>query len=182
LLDLGAKQLELVKDTLGEISAVELLRNPTVFSRQYTDEVQKAADILKIAIHVTDIGSPNDLKQAFSSIASARPNAVLLVPDGPFYQQRKHIADLAIQHKVPMIGAAPQMTDAGALMSYGANINDLFHRAASYVDKILKGANPADVPIEQPTKFEFVINARTAKTIGLTIPPTVLARADKVID
>ena len=107
---------------------------------------------------------------------------VLLTPDGMFYQQRKRIADLAIAGGVPTIGWMAEVADAGVFMSYGADTPDLFRRSAIYVDKILKGASPADLPIEQPTKFEFIINLKTAKAIGLTIPPNVLARADKVIE
>jgi putative ABC transport system substrate-binding protein len=181
-IDLAAKYLEILKDTIANLSVVALLVNPKVNWRAFVSEVQNAADSLRIALHVVEVGSPDQLPEGFSAVVNSRAHAVLLTPNGLFYQQRKRIADLAIANGAPTIGWTGDIAEAGALMSYGADIHDLFRRAATYVDKISKGADPADLPIEQPTKFEFIINLKTAKAIGLTIPPNVLARADKVIE
>src|SRR6516165_5365009 len=180
--DLAGKHLEILKDTVANLSGVALLFNPTANWRPYISEVQNAAESLRISLHVVEVGSQDQLQEGFSTIANSHVQAVLLTPDGLFYQQRKRIADLALAGGIPTIGWTNEIADAGALMSYGADIADLFRRAATYVDKILKGASPADLPIEQPTKFKFIINLKTAKAIGLTIPPTLLVRADKLIE
>jgi putative tryptophan/tyrosine transport system substrate-binding protein len=180
--DLAAKYLEILKDTIANLSVVALLLNRRFNWRAFVSEVQNAADSLRVSLHVVEVGSPDELRGGFSAIVNSHAQAVLLTPDGMFYQQRKRIADLAIANVVPTIGWMGEVVEAGALMSYGADTPDLFRRAATYVDKILKGANPADLPIEQPTKFEFIINLKTAKAIGLTILPNMLARADKVIE
>jgi len=180
--DLAAKYLEVLKDSIANLSVVALLRNAKVKWPAFVSEVKDAADSLRVSLQVVEVESPDQLREKFSVIVNSRAQALLLTPDGLFYQQRKRIADLAIASRVPTIGWAGVIAEAGALMSYGADTPDQFRRAATYVDKILKGANPADLPIEQPTKFEFIINLKTAKAIGLTIPPNVLARADKVIE
>ena len=180
--DLAAKHLEILKDTVANLSIVALLFNSTVNWRPYITEVQSAADSHGISLHVVKVGHPDQLQEGFSEIANSHAQAVLLTPDGMFWQQRTRIADLAIADGVPTVGWMGDIADAGALISYGADTPDLFRRAATYVDKILKGASPADLPIEQPTKFEFIINLKTAKAIGLTIPPTLLVRADKLIE
>ena len=144
-------------------------------------ETELAANALKIQIHFLDARSPKDVEIAFRGIAKRRADAVL-VPTMPIVvSQRAQIANLAIKNRLPAMYGQPEHVEAGGLMFYGASITDLFRRAATYVDKILKGAKPADLPVEQPTKFEFVINLKTAKQIGLTIPPNVLVRADRVI-
>jgi putative ABC transport system substrate-binding protein len=181
-IDLAAKYLEILKDTIANLSAVALLFNTKVNWRAFVSEVQNAADSLRISLHVVEVGSPDQLREGFSAIANSHAQAVLLTPDGMLYQHRNRIADLAIAGGVPTIGWMGEVAEAGALMSYGADTPDLFRRAAAYVDKILKGASPADLPIEQPTKFEFIINLKTAKAIGLTIPPTLLVRATKLIE
>ena len=181
-IDLAAKYLEILKDSIANLSVVALLFNAKMNWRAFISEVQNAADSLRISLHVVEVGSPDQLREGFSAIVNSHAQAVLLTPDGLFYQQRKLIADLAIANGVPTIGWMGEVAEAGALMSYGADTPDLFRRAATYVDKILKGADPANLPIEQPTKFEFIINLKTAKAIGLTIPPNVLARAEKVIE
>jgi len=180
--DLAAKHLEILKDTVANLSIVALLFNSTVNWRPYITEVQSAADSHGISLHVVKVGYPDQLQEGFSEIANSHAQAVLLTPDGMFWQQRTRIADLAIADGVPTVGWMGDIADAGALISYGADTPDLFRRAATYVDKILKGASPADLPIEQPTKFEFIINLKTAKAIGLTIPPTLLVRANKLIE
>jgi putative tryptophan/tyrosine transport system substrate-binding protein len=180
--DLAAKHLEILKDTIANLSVVALLFNSTMNWHPYISEVQNAADSAGISLHVVKVGSPDQLQEGFSEIANSHSQAVLLTPDGMFWQQRTRIADLAIADGVPTIGWMGDIADAGALISYGADTPDLFRRAATYVDKILKGANPADLPIEQPTKFEFIINLKTAKAIGLNIPPALLVRANKLIE
>jgi putative ABC transport system substrate-binding protein len=180
--DLAAKHLEILKDCIANLSSAALLFNANAPYRQYISEVQKAADSLRISLRTVEVRSPDDLEQGFSAIANAHANAVLLAPDGLFFQQRKRIAELALANRVPTIAWTGDIADAGVLMSYGADAPDLFRRAATYVDKILKGANPADLPIEQPTKFELIINSKTAKALKLSIPPSVLARADKMIE
>jgi putative tryptophan/tyrosine transport system substrate-binding protein len=124
---------------------------------------------------------PSDLDAAFLSIKRARADAVLLGENTAFIVARRRIADLALMHRLPMMVPAREYAEAGALLSYGTDYPDLFRRAAMYVDKILKGAKPGDLPIEQPTKFELVINLKTAKALGLTLPPSMLGRADELI-
>ena len=125
--------------------------------------------------------SPKDIETAFRAASKGRADAVLCWAGPVFNSQRTQLAELAIKNRLPAIYHRPEYVEAGGLMTYGANITDLIRRAATYVDKILKGAKPADLPVEQPTKFEFIINLKAAKQIGLTIPPNVLARADRVI-
>jgi ABC-type uncharacterized transport system substrate-binding protein len=179
---LVAKQLEFLKDCIPNLSAVGVLLNPkSSLLPQYVPQIQ-AANSLGMSAHVFKLVSPADIEQEVSAIASARLDAILVLPDGLFYQQRERISKAALANHVPSIGTSREFAEAGILMSYGANISDLFRRAAIYVDKILKGANPAELPIEQPTKFDFVVNLKTAKALGLTVPPTLLARADEVIE
>jgi putative ABC transport system substrate-binding protein len=159
-----------------------LLYNSTFDWHQYISEVQKAANSFGISLCVVKVSSTDQLQEGFSEIASCHAQAVVLEPDGMFWQQRKRIAELAIASGLPTIGWMSDVTDAGILLSYGADVPDLFRRAATYVAKILKGASPAELPIEQPTKFEFIINLKTAKALGLTIPPALLVRADKLIE
>jgi putative ABC transport system substrate-binding protein len=180
--DLAGKHLEILKDAVANLSVVALLFNSTSNFRPYISEVKNAADSLRISLRVVEVAAPDQLQEAFSAIANSHAQAVLLTPDGMFYVQRQRIADLAIAGGVPTIGWQSEIADAGSLMSYGADTPDLFRRAATYVDDILKGASPADLPIEQPTKFEFIINLKTAKAFGLTIPPALLVRATKLIE
>ena len=128
-----------------------------------------------------DVLSPKDFETAFRAATKARAEAVLMNVAGPFLSRPTQVAELAVKSRLPVILERPEEVEAGGLMSYGVSSTDLYRRAATYVDKILKGTKPADLPVEQPTKFEFIINLKAAKQIGLTIPPNVLARADKVI-
>jgi len=127
------------------------------------------------------VRGPGDLDAAFVAMKRARTDAVILGENARFIAYRRRIADLAVMHRLPMMVAAKEYVEAGGLISYGTDFPDLFRRAATYVDKILKGTKPADLPIEQPTKFELAINLKTAKALGLTIPPSLLQRADEVI-
>jgi putative ABC transport system substrate-binding protein len=181
--DLAAKNLELLKDCFSNLSAIGILANSnSPILRSYVSAVQAAAEILHVSVDVVGVRSPDELERGFSEMGNAHVDAVLLMPDGVFNDSRKRIAELALAHKLPAIGWSVELTEAGALMSYGPNIPDMFRHAAVYIDKVLKGTNPADIPVEQPVLFDFVVNLRTAKALGLSIPPTVLARADKVIE
>jgi len=145
-------------------------------------EIETAAQPLGVKLQSVNILSPKDIKTAFQDAAKGRADAVLFrVPGSILSPHRTEVAALAVKSRLPVVYESAEEVDAGELMSYGVNANDLYRRAATYVDKILKGAKPADLPVEQPTKFELVINLKAAKQIGLIIPPNVLVRADKVI-
>jgi putative tryptophan/tyrosine transport system substrate-binding protein len=181
--DLAAKNLELLKDCFSNLSAVGILANSnSPILRSYVSAVQAAAEILHVSVDVVGVRSPDELERGFSEMGNAHVDAVLLMPDGMFTNDRKHIAELALAHKLPAIGSSAELTEAGALMSYGANLVDMFHHSAVYIDKVLKGTNPADIPVEQPVRYDFVVNLKTAKALGITIPPSLLARADEVIE
>jgi ABC-type uncharacterized transport system substrate-binding protein len=140
-----------------------------------------AAGAYRVQLQDLDVLSPIDIETAFRAASKGRADAVLVVNSAILTSHRKQLAELAVKNRLPAIYYAPEFVEDGGLMSYGVSIIDLFRRAATYVDKIHKGAKPAELPVEQPTRFEFVINLKAAKQIGLTIPPNVLARADKVI-
>jgi putative tryptophan/tyrosine transport system substrate-binding protein len=180
--DLATKQLQILKDSIANLTAVAVLFNAKSTLSSFIAQAQSATGSLQISLHVVNVGSVDGLDQAFSTIANSHADAVLIPPDGLFFQQRERIAQLALANRVPTFAWTADIANAGVLMSYGADGPDLFRRTAGYVDKIFKGANPADLPIEQPTKFEFVINLKTAKAINVAIPPIVLARADKIIE
>jgi len=149
---------------------------------QIQKELDLAAGALGVKLQYLDILSPKDVETAFQAAVNARADAVLFRVPGPFASsQRPQIAELAVKSRLPVIYDRAEYVEAGGLMYYGANVTDFDRRAAWYVDKILKGTKPAELPVEQPMKFEFIINLKTAKQIGLTIPPNVLVRADKVI-
>jgi putative ABC transport system substrate-binding protein len=180
--DISGKQLELLKEIVPKLSRVAVLGTSTNPSNAPSlKQVELAAQGFGVQLQYLDILGTNDIETAFRAAEHGHAQSVLLL-GGPFFgSQRKQIADFAIRNRLPVIYPFPEFVEAGGLLCYSANIADLFRRAATYVDKILKGAKPADLPVEQPTKFELVINLKTAKQIGLTIPPNVLARADKVI-
>jgi ABC-type uncharacterized transport system substrate-binding protein len=149
---------------------------------QSVKETELAAGALGVKLQYLDILDHKDIEPAFQTANKGRADAVLMLVSGPFYSAyRRQVAELAVKSKLPVIYERANDVEAGGLMSYGVNLADLDRRAATYVDKILKGTKPADLPVEQPTKFEFIINLKAAKQIGLTIPPNVLARADRVI-
>jgi putative ABC transport system substrate-binding protein len=143
--------------------------------------MELAAGAFGVKLQYLDIQNPKDIETAFRAAGKERADALLVLQSPVFNSQRAQIADLALKSRLPTAYPRRAFVEDGGLMSYGASISDLDRRAATYVDKILKGTKPADLPVEQPTKFEFIINLKTAKQIGLTIPPNVLARADKVI-
>jgi putative ABC transport system substrate-binding protein len=143
--------------------------------------LEETARSLRLKLQVLEVRHPGDLESASSSIIKNRAEALFLAPNPVFFVERRRLADFSSKHRLPSSCVSAEFAEAGCLMAYGADSADLYRRAATYVDKILKGTKPADLPVEQPTKFEFIVNLKTAKQIGLTIPPNVLARADRVI-
>jgi putative ABC transport system substrate-binding protein len=181
--DLVGKQLELLKELVPKVSRVAFLLHPAnPGSALILREAEAAARILKVRLQLLEARGPPEIDSAFAAMTRERVGALLIFPDPLFGTQRRQIAELAAKRRIPAIyGGAVEYAEAGGLMVYGPNIPDLERRAATYVDKILKGAKPADLPVEQPTKFELIINLKTAKALGLTIPQSVLGRADEVI-
>ena len=180
--EFAGKWVELLRDTVLKISRVAILAvSQTTSHRTYWTEIQATAQALKMTPQRQDIAGPDEIEDAFVRLIKGRPQGVIVLPHAITIERRMQIAHLAAKNRLPAIYPFGLFVEAGGLMSYGTNLADLHRRAAIYVDKILKGANPAELPVEQPTKFELLINLKTAKQIGLTIPPNVLARADKVI-
>jgi ABC-type uncharacterized transport system substrate-binding protein len=182
LVDLVGKELELLKQAVPKIARVTVLGSTANPDRaELRKPIEVVARSLGVRLQIVDIGEPKDLDGAFSQMTKGRADAVLLRGGALLTDQRIRIAELAALNSLPTIRWDLPFAEAGGLMSYGPSSADMFRRAATFVDKILKGARPADLPIEQPTKFELVINLKTAERIGLTISPNVLARADRVI-
>jgi putative ABC transport system substrate-binding protein len=182
--DIGGKQLELLKEIIPRLTRVAVLGTSTqAGNAQSLNEIELAARAFKVQLQYLDIKDDKDIETAFQAALKGHADAVLVLISPVIFSQRTQIADLAATDRLPAIYPWPEFVeDVGhGLMSYGVRVTDLDRRAATYVDKILKGAKPADLPVEQPTKFEFIINLKAAKQIGLTIPPNVLARADRVI-
>ena len=181
--DLSGKRLELLREIVPKLSRVAVFGTSTSpGNTQALRETELAAGALGVKLQYLDVLSPNDIEPTFRTATKGRAEAVMMLIAGPILNSHgTQILDLAVKTRLPAIYNRPNDVEGGGLASYGANIDDLFRRAATYVDKILKGAKPADLPVEQPTKFEFIINLKAAKQIGLMIPPNVLARADKVI-
>ena len=180
--DAAAKRVELLKEVIPRISRLAVLRNPTNSGSRFPlKETEVGTRQLGLRLQTLEAQSPGDLEGVFRLAMNERAGALIVIVDALFASQRGRISDLAIRHRLPTMFDDAQYVEAGGLISYGTNLSDLFRRSATYVDRILKGAKPADLPVEQPTKFELVINLKTAKQIGVTIPPNVLARADKVI-
>ena len=181
--DLGAKRLELLKELLPRLSRVAVLWNAAnPYSALVYKETQAGGRTLGIDVQSLDVRGPDDFEGAFEAARRLRSDALITVEDPLTASYRKHIADFAAGQQLPSLHGIREFVAAGGLISYGANLADLSRRAAYYVDKIFKGAKPADLPVQQPTKFEMVINAQTARMLGLTVPPTLLARADEVIE
>ena len=183
--ELVGKRLELLKQAVPGIDRVAVLRGGSTLGERVLKDMLEAADVAARALGVQpqfiEARGPDEFARAFSAMTSARAGALTVLPSNMFVRERRRLADLAAKNRLPAVYTSREFVDAGGLMSYGAHQPDLFRRAATYVDKILKGAKPGDLPIEQPTKFELVINLKTAKDLGLTIPPSVLARADDLI-
>jgi putative tryptophan/tyrosine transport system substrate-binding protein len=184
--DLSGKRLELFKEVVPGLVRVAILASMTnstgARQRNNFQHFEAPAHALKLQLHPVRVRGPNPaLEEAFREAVKGRSNGLVVVRTGVLLLHTKQIAELAIKHRLPSMHEAADSVETGGLVSYSASDTDLFRRAATYVDKILKGTKPADLPVEQPTRFEFVINLKTAKQIGLTIPPNVLARADRVI-
>ncbi|MBI3001331.1 MAG: ABC transporter substrate-binding protein [Deltaproteobacteria bacterium] len=180
--ELAGKRLELLKEIVPKLSRVAVIWNPQGTTSPLSwKEIQLPARELGVQLHSLEARSSNDFDKAFEDATRARAGAVAIMPDPLFAGNLKRIAELAAKNRLPSIFHLEEFVDSGGLVTYGVDRPDQFRRAAHFVDKILKGAKPADLPVEQPTKFELVINLKAAKQIGLKIPPNVLARADKVI-
>jgi putative ABC transport system substrate-binding protein len=180
--DLGGKRLELLKETAPRLSRVSVLGTSTIPGHAiFVKDHEPAAAALRLQLEYVDVLGSKDIETAFRVVSKRRADGLLVLSGPVLNSNRSQVVDLAVKSRLPAIYNFPEFVETGGLMSYGVSTTDLARRAATYVDKILKGAKPADLPVEQPTKFELVINLKTAKQIGLTIPPHVLARADKVI-
>ena len=180
--ELSGKRLELLKEVDSKLSRVAVFGTSTFPGNgQNLKETELAAEALRVKLQYIDVLGPKDLETAFRAATKARADAVIAMGSNVLNSQRAQVIALAAKSRLPAIYSNPQFAEEGGLMIYGVSQNDLARRAATYVDKILKGAKPGDLPIEQPTKFELIINLKAAKQIGLTIPPNVLARADRVI-
>ena len=181
--EMSGKQLELLKETVPKATYVVALANPAnPPTAGLLAEAERAARSLGVQLRIVEARSPNDLDTAFSAIKKERAGALLVTADPVLVNNRSRIVAFAASSRLPAMYPYSLFVGVGGLMSYGVNIPDLARRAATYVDKILKGAKPADLPVEQPTRFELVINLKTAKALGLTIPQSVFIRADKVIE
>ena len=182
--ELNTKRLEILKDAVPKLVRVGLLRLPGSILGQdlQLKELRTAALALKLKLEeiVTQIDAKG-LESAFQTAKQKQVGAIMTIAGPSYFAERKRIVELAGKYRLPAIYFQKEFVDEGGLMSYGPDVPDLFRRAATYVDKILKGAKPADLPVERPIKFEFIINLKAAKQLGLTIPPNVLARADRVI-
>jgi putative ABC transport system substrate-binding protein len=176
------KNLELLKELVRGLSRAAALWDPTALGPETLVETMRAARALGVDLRAIEVRSPGDLDGAVREAAQDRRQALVVFETPMLFAQRAHLAQLARRHRLAAIGEWRLSASAGYLVSYGADLGDLLRRAASYVDKILKGAKPGALPIQRPTKFEFVINLKTAKSLGLTIPPSILGRADQVID
>jgi putative ABC transport system substrate-binding protein len=180
--ELVEKQLAFLKDVLPTVSRVAVLWNPAnPVHPLMVREADVAAQALGVQLHLVEAGGPDAFDRAFAAMTSAHAGALLVLADSMFFQHRRRLAELAATSRLPAMYNIPLMVEAGGLMAYGPNTPDIRRRAATYVDRILKGAKPGDLPVEQPMKFELVINLKTAQALGITIPPTLLFQADEVI-
>ena len=179
--EIRAKQLQLLKEALPGLARVAILRRAALADGPAWKEYEAAGRTLGLKIQFVELQGVEELERAFNAIARERAGALLVPGDPVFFTHRQRIVALAAQHRLPGTFSTREFTDAGGLMSYSARLTDQYRRAATYVDKILKGASPANLPVEQPTGFELVINLKTAKALGLTLPQALLIRADEVI-
>ena len=180
--EIVGKQLELLKEAVPKVSRVAVLWNPaSAVNPLWLGEVKVAAQSLRVQLQLLEARGPDEFERAFAAMTRERAGALLVLTDAMFLLHRTRFTVLAAKQRLPAMYGLREFVDAGGLMAYGASRRDNFRRAATYVDKILKGAKPADLPVEQPTKFELIINMRTAKALDLTTPQSVLIRADEVI-
>ena len=184
--ELVGKRLELLTQTVPGVGQIAVLWLPGALGERTDKEMLTGAEVaargLGVRLQFVEARAPADFDRAFSDMTRARAGALTLLPSNLFRREHRRLLDLAARHRLPAVYPWRDFVDAGGLMSYGASLTDSSRRAATYVDKILKGAKPGDLPVEQPTKFELVINLKTARTLALTIPPSVLSRADQVIE
>jgi len=181
--DLDGKRLQLLKEVVPQVARVAVIwdaANP--YPARAFKETERAAQILGIEVHSLEVRGPDDFAGAFDAMKRLQPDALFAIGDPLISDSRRQIVDFASNQRLPAMYPLREYVEVGGLMSYGSSISDMVRRAAGYVDKILKGAKPEDLPVEQPTKFELVINLKAAKALGLTIPPLLLARADEVIE
>jgi len=178
--DLVNKMLELLKETIPSATRIALLCD--LQTDRWRRDLETAARLLKIQLNILEVRDPAQLDAAFSTMVRERSDAVMVLAGVYLYPHRSRIAELAMKHQLPSILNIREYVEAGGLMVYSANSSDLMSRSATYVDKILKGAKPADLPVEQPTKLKLTINLKTAKILGIKVPPTLLARADEMIE
>ena len=181
--ELFSKRLELLKESAPRIASVAVFR-PGAFqgNTKSLQDLEAAARALKLKLYPLDVRSAEDVDSAFRAATKLRADALMPLPDPFMNSQLKRVVEFAAKNRLPAIYAGIEIVDAGGLMAYAPNIADQFHRAAVFIDKILKGAKPADLPVERPIKFEFVVNLKTARQLGLTVPPSVMVRADRVIE
>ena len=181
--DLESKRLELLKELVPHLSRLGVLASATnPYSASTVPRVQRDGEALGLTVNVVTVQDKDDLESGLYRLARARPDAVFVVSDALLYSRSKQTAEFMVQHRLPAMFPFRGYAEAGGLVAYSADQNELFRRAAVYIDRILKGARPGDLPIQQATKFELVINLKTAKALGLAIPPALLARADEVIE
>jgi putative ABC transport system substrate-binding protein len=184
--ELVPKRLALLREVLPKISRVAVLWHPSAFGertmRDMLNAISEAAGTLGVQLHLVEVQQPNELDQAFAGMATQRAEALFQFPSAMLFSERRRIVELALTHRLPAMFNGREFVQLGGLISYGVSLADLGRRSATYVDKILKGAKPSDLPVEQPTKFELFINVKTARTLGVEIPITVLARADEVFE
>lgn len=182
--EIFGKQLQLLKDVLPDVRRVAVLTNPASGGPSYAlrmESVKRAAQSLRLPLQIVEVGAPGDFDAAFEAMVKERAGALLVSGDALFFVHRARLADLAIRNRLPSMSSQSQWVDAGGLLSYAPSFPDQYRRAATYVDKILRGAKPGDLPIEQPARFELVINLRTATELGIRLPQSILQRADEVI-
>jgi putative ABC transport system substrate-binding protein len=185
-LEIVGKRLELLKQAIPGVTRVAVLWQPGGQGERTNKDLLKGAEVaaraLGVRLHVVEARGPEDFDRAFSDMTRARADALTVLGSGMFFSERRRLVDLAAKNRLPAVYGLREFVDAGGLVAYGPNVADLYRRAATYVDKILKGAKPTDLPVEQPTKFELVVNMKTAKALRLKIPQSVLTRADEVIN
>jgi len=180
---LNAKRLELIKEAVAGVTRVAVLTNPrSIYTAPFLREKEGMSRSLGLQLPILEAGDPGGFEKAFAALATERAGALMVQTDAMFITHRRRIVELAAMSRVPTIYGDREFVDAGGLMFYGATLANLYHDAAGYADRILRGARPADLPVEQPTKLELVINLKAAKALGLTIPPSVIGRADHLVE